>query len=145
MTNVLNSPSVLIEIDKSIPSSLKKTIQTRINATSALFPGWVEKLIVRYDGSDRDVATIKPEYEYRFVVLILHRGFIEQDDWWESICHEVAHSLFRPYVALVERIVENFVPDTSKQFIWDELAKAEEAAAEDMAVFATKLFTLHSK
>ena len=142
---MLNSPSVKIEIDESIPSVVRRTVQNRINATSAFFPGWVEKLIIRYDGSDRDVATIRPEYEYRFVVVTLHRGFIEQDDWRESMYHEISHSLFRPYVALVERIVESFVPEISRQFVWDELAKAEEATAEDMAVFASKISALHSK
>lgn len=144
MSGVQHSPNLKIEIDESVPKALRRTISSRVNATAHLFPGWVQKLVVRYDGSDRDVATIKPEYEYRFVVLILHRGFIEQDDWRESMHHEIGHSLFRPYVALVDRIVESFVPDNAKQFVYDELAKAEEACAEDMAVFATKISTLHS-
>jgi hypothetical protein len=114
-------------------------IAERIGTITRLFPGWVNKLIVAYDGSDKDVATIKPEYEYRFVTIILHRAFIEQDDWRESLIHEVAHSLVRPYVALVDRIVEAFVPETSKAFIYDELAKAEEAMVEDLAIFADKI------
>lgn len=128
-----------VEHDKNIPKALKKLIAERIGTIAHLFPGWVNKLIVTYDGTDKDVATIKPEYEYRFVTIILHRAFIEQDDWRESLIHEVAHSLVRPYVALVDRIVEAFVPETSKAFIYDELAKAEEAMVEDLAIFADKI------
>lgn len=128
-----------VEHDKGIPRALKKLIAERIETVVHLFPGWVNKLIVTYDGTDKDVATIKPEYEYRFVTIILHRAFIEQDDWRESLIHEVAHSLVRPYVALVDRIVEAFVPETSKGFIYDELAKAEEAMVEDLAIFADKI------
>ena len=128
-----------VEHDKSIPRSLRKLIAERMGTVVHLFPGWVNKLIVCYDGSDKDVATIKPEYEYRFVTITLHRAFIEQDDWRESLIHEVAHSLVRPYVALVDRIVEAFVPETSKAFIYDELAKAEEAMVEDLAIFADKI------
>ena len=128
-----------VEYDKSIPKALRKLIAERMGTVLVLFPGWVNKLIVAYDGSDRDVATIKPEYEYRFVTITLHRAFIEQDDWSESLIHEVAHSVVRPYVALVDRIVEAFVPETSKPFIYDELAKAEEAIVEDLAIFADKI------
>ena len=128
-----------LEYDKTIPKALRKLIVERIATVTPLFPGWVNKLIIAYDGSDKDVATIKPEYEYRFVTITLHRAFIEQDDWYESLVHEVAHSLVRPYVALVDRIVEAFVPETSKGFIYDELAKAEEAMVEDLAIFADKI------
>lgn len=128
-----------LEFDKGIPRNIKAVISPKVSAVSHLFPGWVEKLIVTYDGTDKDVATIRPEYEYRFVTLTLHRGFIEQDDWRESMLHEIGHSLVRPYVALVDRIVESFVPENSRTFVFDELAKAEEAVAEDLAVFAEKI------
>jgi len=128
-----------LEYDKAIPKALRKMIIERIATVLHLFPGWVNKLIVCYDGSDKDVATIKPEYEYRFVTITLHRAFIEQDDWSESLIHEVAHSVVRPYVSLVDRIVEAFVPETSKLFVYDELAKAEEAMVEDLAIFADKI------
>ena len=128
-----------VEHDKSIPRALRKLIAERVATVVHLFPGWVNRLIVTYDGTDKDVATIKPEYEYRFVTITLHRAFIEQDDWRESLIHEVAHSLVRPYVALVDRIVEAFVPETSRMFIYDELAKAEEAMVEDLAIFADKI------
>jgi hypothetical protein len=128
-----------LEYDKTIPRALRKLIAERVSAVTHLFPGWVNKLIVAYDGSDKDVATVKPEYEYRFVTITLHRAFIEQDDWYESLVHEVAHSLVRPYVALVDRIVEAFVPENSKGFVYDELAKAEEAMVEDLAIFSDKV------
>lgn len=136
---MLNLPRVQTRFDDSIPKPLRRVVQKRIGAIEAMFPGWVNKLIVAYDGSDKDVATIRPEYEYRFVTITLHRAFFEQDDWLDSLTHEVAHSLVRPYVALVDRIVEAFVPETSKGFIYDELAKAEEAMVEDLAIFADKI------
>lgn len=128
-----------VEYDRTIPKPLKKTVTDRIETVRHLFPGWVNKLIVAYDGSDKDVATVRPEYEYRFVTITLHRAFVEQDDWRESLVHEIAHSLVRPYVALVDRIVESFVPENSKTFVYDELAKAEEAVVEDLAIFADKI------
>jgi hypothetical protein len=128
-----------VEYDKTIPKPLKALVRERVETVSHLFPGWVHKLIVAYDGSDKDVATIRPEYEYRFVTITLHRAFVEQDDWRDSLIHEIAHSLARPYVALVDRIVEAFVPEASRVFVYDELAKAEEAMVQDLAIFAERL------
>jgi hypothetical protein len=136
---MLNLRTMQTKYDDNIPKPLRRIVQKRIGTIEAMFPGWVNKLIICYDGTDKDVATIRPEYEYRFVTIILHRAFFEQDDWQDSLTHEVAHSLVRPYVALVDRIVEAFIPETSKAFIYDELAKAEEAMVEDLAIFADKI------
>ena len=128
-----------ISYSTTIPDALLPTVQQRINRVKQLFPLWVNKLTVRYDHDKEDLAKALPQYEYRAMTVVLHPPFFDDDDWESTLVHEVWHGIFRPYVQAVDRIVEKFVPEDSRQYVLDLLADKEEEVAEDSAIFADKL------
>lgn len=136
---MLNSQNVQTKFDQSIPKTLRAVVKKRVSEVEHLFPGWVNKVLICYDGSDADVASIHADYEYRSVCVNIHRAFFEESDWKDSLIHEIGHSLVRPYVATVARVVESFVPDSVRGFVTEELVKAEEAMVEDLTIFAEKI------
>lgn len=131
-----------IEYTASVPATLKKTIRERLKAVDGLFPGWVNKLSVSYsaDPEGDGIASCVPRHEYRSFGLTIHPLFFEDEDWMETLLHEIGHGLLKPYTALVDKIVEEFVTDhQTRKFIASQLRDAEETVSEDLAIWAGKL------
>lgn len=130
------------EYSHGIPPELKKIIRERLKTVEALFPGWVNKLVVTYsaDPDGDGIASCVPRHEYRSFGLTIHPLFFEDEDWMESLLHEIGHGMMKPYTAVVEKIVDTFIIDPNvKGFIHSQLRDAEEAVSEDLAVWANKL------
>jgi len=134
---------VIIEYDGTVTESLKKVIRPKINAVSHLFPIWCDKLVVYWDAKDKDAsifATCDPRHEYRTMAVTIYPLFLQTDDWQNVLLHEIQHGIIRPYVAKVERLVEKLVKDeVVAEYLNEELAEAEEAVCEDLAILARKL------
>jgi len=133
----------MIEYASCVSEPIRNIVEPRFSSVAYLFPGWCEKIVVYWDKSEADetILTCHPKYEYRTMSITIHPLFIEGDlHWREDLIHEIQHALLRPYIAKVDRIVEKFVKDDlMTEFINDELADAEEAVCEDLAIFAEKL------
>lgn len=114
-------------------------MEQRVNAVKHLFPAWVNILTVRWQVNDEDIATAEPQYEYRAMTLTLHPQFLDDADWHSSLIHEIAHGIFRPYVQLVDKIIEKCAHDQSKELLLDLIATKEEEICEDLAIFIKKL------
>jgi hypothetical protein len=130
---------MVLRIDYFLPIGIKNTVENRIETVRGLFPSWVNILTVRWQVNDEDVATADPQYEYRAMTLTLHPPFLDDQDWHSSLIHEIAHGIFRPYVQLVDKIIEKCAPDTSKEFLLDLIASKEEEVCEDLAIFIKKI------
>lgn len=118
---------------------MKSVIEQRIEAVLPLFPAWVNSLTVRWAPSEEDIATAHPQYEYRQMTITLHPLFLDDKDWHSSLVHEVCHAIVRPYVQIVDKMVEKFAADAVKDFLLDVLAAKEEEICEDLAIFVKKL------
>lgn len=129
-----------ITYSATIPETIQGVIEQRVSRVKHLFPLWVNHLTIRYDGANiEDIATALPQYEYRAMTVVLHPQFLDDDDWEDSLIHEIWHGIFKPYVQAVDRIVEKFVPEDSRQYVLDMLTDKEEEVAEDSAIFSKKL------
>lgn len=131
-----------IEYTATVPSSLKKTVRERLKAVEGLFPGWVNKVVVSYsiDPDGDGIVSCVPRHEYRSFGLTIHALFMEDDDWFETLLHEIGHGLLKPYTALVDKLVEEFIQDAqTRKFVASQLRDAEEAVSEDLAIWAGKL------
>lgn len=102
-------------------------------------PSWVETVHLRYERSDDSMASCEVQYEYRTVTINVHPLIIEEEDWENTLIHEVVHCLLAPYTQLAHRIVSKAVTEGSKDFILGELEAAEEAITEDLSTFLTKM------
>lgn len=122
-----------------MPIALKTVIEQRIEAVRDLFPAWVNSLTIRWAPSEDDIATAQPQYEYRAMTVTLHPPFLEDKDWQSSLIHEICHGMVRPYVQLVDKMVEKFAVDGVKEFLLDMLAAKEEEICEDLAIFVEKI------
>lgn len=133
-----------IEYSASVPATLKKTIRERLKAVDGLFPGWVNKLVVSYgiDPEGDGFVSCVPRHEYRSFGLTIHPLFFEDEDWVETLLHEIGHGMLKPYTALVDKLVEEFIQDPqTRKFIAAQLRDLEEAVSEDLAIWAGKLKT----
>lgn len=130
-----------MQIEYHVPIALKSVIEQRIETVHDLFPAWVNILTVRWQVNDEDIATAQPQYEYRAMTLTLHPQFLDDKDWRSSLIHEIAHSIVRPLVQMVDKIVEKFAPDVTKDYLLDALALKEEEICEDLAIFVKKVET----
>lgn len=133
----------MIEYASCVSDPIKGVLQPRFEAVRHLFPGWCEKVVVYWDKSEAEdtILTCHPKHEYRVMSITVHPLFLEDViHWKEDLIHEIQHALLRPYIAKVDRIVEKFIRDEAMiDFINDEMAEAEEAVCEDLAIFASKL------
>lgn len=122
---------------------VRQLLEQRISRMADLFPGWVNELHVYFDDSPKDsgdVASCDSKYEYRTVALTFYPKFLTSHNWENVLLHEIQHVIFRPYVAHVEKIIDNFIKDdATAEFLRSELTDSGEMLAEDMAVFAEKL------
>lgn len=125
----------------NIPYPLIQTISPRIEQYNHLFPGWCEKLTVYWDKKDSEetILTCVPKYEYRTMSITVFPLFLEVADWENAMVHEIQHALLRPYVAMVEQIVDTYLKNADTEYIYAVLSQAEEAVCEDLAIFAEKL------
>jgi len=125
----------------NIPYTLVNTIAPRIEKYKHLFPGWCEKLTVYWDKKDGEETILSciPKYEYRTMSITVFPLFLEVVDWENAMVHEIQHSLLRPYIAMVEQIVDTFLKNADTEYIYAVLGQAEEAVCEDLAIFAEKL------
>lgn len=123
----------------TIPDTVLDVVQQRIGRVKHLFPIWVHKLTVRWELNTEDIATAIPQYEYRQMTVVLHPHFLDDDEWEATLIHEIWHGVFKPYVQAVDRMVKNFVPEDSRQYMLDLLAEKEEELAEDATILCDKL------
>ena len=124
-----------------VPATIQAVVSPRIDQFVRLFPGWCEKLTVYWDKKDGDetILTCTPRYEYRTMGITIYPLFLEVTDWENALIHEIQHSLLRPYVAMVEQIVDTFLKNGDTEYIYAVLNQAEEAVCEDLTIFAEKL------
>lgn len=128
-----------VKFSVTIPDTVLPVVQTRVRRVEHLFPIWVKTLTVRWDDKNtEDIATALPQYEYRAMTVVLHPLFLSDDDWEDTLVHEIQHGIFKPFVQAVDRIVEKFVPEHSREYILDLLADKEEEVAEDLTIFAKR-------
>lgn len=128
-----------MRVDYFVPIALKTEIEVRLGKVLHLFPAWVNVLTVRWAPNEDDIATADPQYEYRAMTLTLHPPFLEDPDWESSLIHEIGHGIMRPYVQVVDKIVEKFVSEGMQGYLTDLLALKEEEVVEDWAIFIKKL------
>ena len=130
------------DIKEPILSILKE----RISKIEHAFPSWCHELVVKY--KDREFeenesdyhAVIETVYIYRYATLTLYPRFISDVGWYETLVHELHHSLFSPYTLATKRIVETFVSDEKvKDYIYAELSGLEEQLVEDSAYCVGRL------
>jgi hypothetical protein len=128
-----------INYDPTVPDSFVPLVSERLDGVAELFPVWCDRLVIAYDAANKeDVATAHPLPSYRMMTLELHPLFFESPDWEQDLIHEAAHGIVKPYVQIVDKIVETYVPEAIRQYILDQLSDAEEGLAEDLAIFARK-------
>lgn len=134
---------MIIEYDVTVSDMLRPVLEPKFASVGHLFPGWCEKLVVCWGAGEADnvLLTCDPKHEYRTMSVTVYPLFLANDRNWRSdLIHEIQHGILRPYVAKVDRIVEKFIKDDlMSEFILDDLAEAEEAVCEDLAIFAAKL------
>lgn len=134
---------MIVEYDGTVSESLKKVIRPKINSVMHLFPVWCDRLVVYWDGKDKDgttYASCEPRHEYRTMGLTFYPLFLQAEDWQNILLHEIQHGIIRPYVAKVQRLVDKLVKDeVVAEYLQEELAEAEEAVCEDLAILARKL------
>lgn len=134
---------MIIEYDGTVSESLKKVIRPRINAVTELMPIWCDRLVIYWEARDKDgdtYATCEPKHEYRTMGITLYPLFLQAEDWQNILLHEIQHGIVRPYVAKVERLVDKLVKDeVVAEYLHEELAEAEEAVCEDLAILARRL------
>lgn len=132
-----------IEYDGTVTESLKKVVRPKLNAVSHLLPIWCDRLVVYWEPKDKDgdtYATCSAKHEYRTMGITLYPLFLQAEDWQNILLHEIQHGIVRPYVSKVERLVEKLVKDEIvAEYLQEELAEAEEAVCEDLAILARKI------
>jgi hypothetical protein len=128
-----------VTIGESVPDSIRALVDERTKIIKNLLPVWCNSLVIHWDDSDPDIASCQPMMEYRSVVITLHRAFLSDPEWEESMLHELAHAVIAPYTSLTELIVETYVPESAQSFVLGQLAKAEEATAEDLRILISKI------
>jgi len=129
-----------LRIDYFVPIAIKTQVALQMDAVKHLLPSWVNILTIRWDESNKeDVATATPQYEYRGMTIALHPLFLEDPDPESSLIHEICHGILRPYIQMVDRIVEKSTEGAMRDYLMDALADKEEEICEDLAVFAKKL------
>lgn len=134
---------MIIEYDGSVAEGVKREIKLRIDTVAYLLPVWCDKLTVYWEPHDKDgdtYATCDPLYEYRHVGITLYPLFLESPSWRDILIHEIHHAILKPYISKVDKIVEKLIKDESMtDWLNADLADAEEALCEDLAIFARKL------
>jgi len=128
-----------LRIDYFVPIGIKAVVQERIESVEDYFPAWVNVLTIRWQVNDEDIATATPQYAYRDFTLTLHPAFLEDPDWEESLFHEIGHGIFKPYVMVIDKIIEKLAPEGIKEYLLDQIAEKEEEVCEDLAIFIKKI------
>lgn len=130
---------MVLRVEYFVPIAIKSLVEERIESITRYLPAWVNVLTIRWQVNDEDIATAQPQYEYRSMTITLHPAFLHDTEWSVSLMHEVAHAIWRPYVATVDKIVEKFAPDVAREYLLDVLASKEEEISEDLSIFIKKV------
>jgi len=129
-----------LRIDYFLPIAIKTHIVAKVDAVQHLIPSWVNVLTIRWDDANKeDIATATPQYEYRMMTITFHPSFLEDPDPDSSLIHEICHGILRPYIQMVDKIVDKFAEAAVKDYLLDVLADKEEEICEDLAIFVKKL------
>lgn len=126
----------------NIPSALLPIIKERIESCSDYFPGWCERVVVEYNtpATPDYELTCSSEYNYRFIVLTVSEEFFRQDNWRESVLHEIAHAIAAPFTTQSWLAVEALTEDSViRKYLENQLRLAEEAFATDLSSFIDKV------
>lgn len=129
-----------IDIQNSIPMPITEIVANRLEAVRPFFPNWCNKVVVGYSYSAEDVMTCDVQYEYRTIILTIHPPFLDDDDWFDSLIHEIGHGLLKPLTQFGDKVIEHYVEDEhTRKFLYDHFLYLEEQVTEDLAIFGDKL------
>lgn len=116
-------------------------IQRLDSATATIAPTWLHSLRYEYGGpaTDRTVAAISIDMEYRQATISIYEAFFDRDRSYEdrlrSVAHERFHLFVQPIADVAREILKSGFQDETGPFRklgGQQITKAVEAAVQDM-------------
>lgn len=133
-----------IVFDKSVNAHVRAAVSQPIGAVEDLFPDWCSQVVVFWDEDSSKGYSLacRPNYHYRFVQIFVYPAYLNDADQVQTLIHEIHHCIMSPYVEKAEEIINHFLEDgATRQYIFSDLRKAEEAAVQDLTKLVGKLDT----
>lgn len=126
----------------NIPTALLPIIKERIESCEDYFPNWCQRVVVEYNTPPTPdyELTCSSEYNYRFIVITVSEEFFRQENWKDSVLHEIFHAISAPFTTQAWMIVETLIEDGPvRKYVETQLRASEEAFATDAANLLDKI------
>lgn len=131
-----------VTFDGSVPAGLKAQIRRRLDTVLPLLPADFRTVTVDY-GPDADgdgIVSVDVRRDYKRLEVHIHPLFLSDDDWEDTLMHELGHVLLGRTSGMVHTLLETFVAEPhTREFLRQQFREAEERSCEDFAEAVRKI------
>jgi len=126
------------------PQKLRKEVEELLVKYTKLTERLVDEMDVRYEYAEVDgdnLAAINVSRRYRSATMYIFPRFFTLDpgERETTLAHEVAHILTIPTRKEVFRVIENWVPMESKEYVAGVFEEVDELVTDDLSRFFVAL------
>lgn len=131
-----------ITYDASVPKAMRAQIRERLDTVLPLMPADFRTVTVDY-GADPDgdgIVSVDVRRDYKRLEIHIHPLFLSDEEWEDTLMHELGHVLLGRTSTLVHTLLETFVTEAStREFLRQQFREAEERSCEDFAEAVRKI------
>lgn len=131
-----------VTYDSSVPKAIRAQIRERLDTVLPLMPSDFRTVTVDY-GSDPEgdgIVSVDVRRDYKRLEVHIHPLFLSDEEWEDTLMHELGHVLLGRTSALVHTLLETFVTEAStREFLRQQFREAEERSCEDFAEAVGKI------
>ena len=131
-----------VTYDASVPKGMRAEIRERLETVLPLLPADFRTVIVDYgpDPEGDAVVSVDVRRDYKRLEVHIHPLFLSDEDWEDTLMHELGHVLLGRTSALVHTLLETFVAEPhTREFLRQQFREAEERSCEDFAEAVRKV------
>ena len=130
-----------VKFDSTIPRGARDEIRALLAPYEAMLREEIRDLRIRLrkgsneDGAGEAQATSLTSTRYHVAYIALDASFFELTDVEkaQTIAHEAVHVIHDGYAREVEHLLQHFVPEDARTYVFNRLSDAEERAVETIA------------
>lgn len=131
-----------VTYDASVPKQMRAVLRERLERMLPLLPADFRTVTVDY-GPDVDgdgIVSVDVRRDYKRLEVHIHPLFLSDEDWEDTLMHELGHVLLGRTSTLVHTLLETFVTEgQTREFLRQQFREAEERSCEDFAEAVRKI------
>ena len=131
-----------VTYDASVPKAMRAQIRERLASILPLMPADFRTVTVDY-GQDEEgdgIVSVDVRRDYKRLEIHIHPLFLSDEEWEDTLMHELGHVLLGRTSALVHTLLESFVGEArTREFLRQQFREAEERSCEDFAEAVRKI------